>query len=382
MNIHLYFSDIEMSSVISIYKDHMAGKGKRQWKDPESAFSERMIKDKFNFVDNLDESADKVPKGQGYLVTTYVEADPCLTELTEVFFFGEFVKKALNTVVKKAIEKKDFDFLLKQYKNYKQINHEHLNRKFAETYGDDYDGTRMQKAWGAFRTEKAAQKFGDSISDELKEIGLGYHIQQMGYFVPFNPSKEDCENFSTTNKKMNELMGGHMTHKALMKRHFNDRRNILRQKQIDENLKRLKETSDKSKDDKTKKELKKAEVKAGEKIDLSGYKKLSKEELEDEFDMMTSEHLLNLKHKNESVKHEKMIKDIVDLEMKINEGAGLNPEIIDKIGSMKDSEKDKMKDKIKKSKVKMHKEVEKINRENMEKAKKLSKEVDEKKIKL
>ena len=204
----------------------------RKWKDPETYFSQVLIKDKFKDIDNLDESVDDLPPGQKYMLVSFVEPDPGLQELWECFTFGKFLMKAGNTIVKKAFEKKNMEFLLKQYKNYKQINHKYINKEFAKKYGKDYDHRRIFKIYGVYPDVKTADKKKDEIAQDNKHLGVGVFRQQMGFFVPFNPSIEDCKDFKSTNKSMNELMGGQMMHTRGMKSLYNERKKILREKYI------------------------------------------------------------------------------------------------------------------------------------------------------
>ena len=70
-----------------------------------------------------------------------------------------------------------------------------------------------------------------------------------------------------------------------------------------------------------------------------------------------------MKHKEESTKHEKMLKDLVKTEMSINDGELLNPEIINELNISK-KEKRLVKKKVLISKNKMKKRIEDIKKNN------------------
>jgi hypothetical protein len=333
-------------------------KSARLYKDPETYFSKAKTSNKFNTIDNLDESTDRLPKNQKWIITSYVESDPGLQELWESFAFGEFLKKGGDTVVKTASEKKDGNFLLKSYKSYKQINHEYINREFEKKYGSDYDKRRILKHWLVCGDLKTAKKIQDEIAQECKDMGIGIHMQVMGYWIPFNPSREECDSFKSTNKKMNEIMGGQLMHKKAMKSQYNERRNVLKQKFIND----LEEEGGGARLDKTENSDGKTVI-ADEKLDKKYNKQYTKEELKKEFDLMTPKHLIDMKHKAESTKHEKMLKDLITTEIEINGGETLNPDIINVL-SDKDIYKKNTKNKIIESRKKMKDRVKKIKSDN------------------
>jgi len=282
----------------------------RQILDPELYYQEH--KDTFIDVDLLDEDHD-VPKSQAWAVVSFVEPDPCFAQLKEVHDTLEFHKQFGDKILKHVIKKKDYRFYYDRYKEFKILNYKSLKQSFEKKYGTTYDMMRQYKLYGCYPSEEAANKRASKIAKNNNFHSI--FVQQTGFWVPFNPPEELCKDSKSRDERMNKIMHAHIWNKKRMNEYVQGRKQALIEKTMkDAGAKRHR-----------------SETENGVEVPEPDKRTLTDKELEEEFERLDPSYTIDMMQSSKT-EEKKILKDLVETEIKLDNADIINPEFAKKVG--------------------------------------------------
>jgi len=141
-----------------------------------------------------------------------------------------YLKHGGKLLMKKAIESDNYEFMITRFYEFERLNFDKLDELFVLRYGKDYDDHGLILPIGIFRDKQHSDKYLKSIKYSKMAISkLGNTIcHGLGGFGLFNPSTETLKDNDYGDEIMNKIMSGARFGKEKANKHFQARKDFMK----------------------------------------------------------------------------------------------------------------------------------------------------------